>query len=823
MSSVLMIKNKGLQTSPNEFSAVQPGAMLKATNCSIDIDDIIEPRRGLDRYLQYASSSDRARRYTSYQSTLITAYSNGKIAKESGGAWVNFSGTYNDPDSTNARTRFLRAGSNLYFTTDGGVYRLDSTSSTPVLSGIPKGLDLQLSTTGASGFLSNNNQIGYRMVWGFRDANGTIFLGAPSGRATLANSSGGSRDISITFTIPSGITTSYFFQIYRSANSGAVGTEPSDEMGLVYENSPTAGEITAGLVTFTDSTPDSLRGATLYTSPSQEGIIQSNERPPVAEDIEQFSDCTFYANCESKQRRTLTLLSAAAITVNDTITIAGTTYTAKAAENIANREYLKATAGTAAQNIADTVNSLIRVINRNTTNTTVYAYLLSGFNDLPGQMLIEERGIGGASFAIVASAAGTAFNPVLPTSGTTVSSSSDDFQHQIFFSKPGKQEAVPLTNYVFAGSANNAIRRIKALGNSLFIYKEQEGIYRITGTYPNFTVELFDSSARLLAPDSLDVVNNQQWALTDQGVTIISETGTSVVSRPIEDQVLQQTGTALSQLKQYCFGVGYETDRKYILWTVSNSADTYATQAFVWNTFTKAWTKWDVPATTAFINPVDNKLYVGRGDNDYTLKERKTLTYTDIVDHSISVTISSASGTSIVLSSASGVEVGDIISQGSLSSLITAISSNTLTVADTLAGWTAASATVYKAYECELEYSAVTAGNPGSAKQWPEVAFLFRAARFVSATAGFATDASGSFEDVTILGSRVGLWGLFPWGESQWGSSSTSIPIRTYIPLEKQRGSLLRVRLKIRQGYSAWKLNGFSLPFRDTQSFKVAK
>lgn len=911
MSQILILKNKGLQTAPNEFSSVPEGAMLQADNCSIDTDNIIEPRRGLDRYIAFSSGSDRARRYAFYSNTFIAAYSGGKIARYNAGSWTNYTGTYNDPDSTNGHIKFLRAAANLYFTSSTGVYRLDSPTGTPVLTGVPKGLDIQLTLSTGSAFAANN-QYAYRMVWGFKDANGTIFTSAPSGRAVITNpSTGTTKNITVRFTIPAAITTSYFFQVYRSAGSLSDSVEPTDELGLVYENNPSGTDISNGYVEFIDSTPDSLRGATLYTSPSQEGILQSNERPPLCQDIALFQNSTFYANCTSKYRKTFTILAVGGtggIAINDTLTIAGTVYTAKGTETIASGFYSAPSAtattttgdttnlnnvltnvastagakigwavsgtnipantyigsftsntitmvqsdGTTAQNatgsaagvtititpervsfsstpfsvaqaIAETANSLIRVINRYSSNTLVYATLLSGPNDLPGQILIEERGLGGSSFTLQASAHGTAFNPVLTNAQ---SASNDQFQHQIFYSKTDKSEAVPLLNYKFVGSANNAIRRIFPLGNSLFVFKEQEGIYRITGNSPStFDVQLFDSSARLLAPDSVDVVNNQLWCLTDQGICVITETGVSVISRPIEDYILGPTGTALSQIKQYSHGVGYETDRKYILWTVANAADTYASQAFVWNTFTRAFTRWDVPATTAAVSPFDGKLYIGRGDNNYTLQERKTLTYADYVDYSISLSITAHSGSSITLSSTSGVEVGDILYQSSsVSSLITAIAGSVVTVADNLSGWANSSAQVLKSFTSTLAWSAVTGENPGTAKQWPEISLLFRSARFNSATVGFATDFSGSYEDVDFMGNRVGLWGLFPWGLSVWGSSvATAIGIRTFVPLEKQRGSLLRIRFSIKQGYSAWKLNGVSIPYRDTGSYVIGK
>ena len=115
--------------------------------------------------------------------------------------------------------------------------------------------------------------------------------------------------MSLTITIPSDVTTTDFVQVYRSGQSATSSTEPNDELYLVYEENPTSGEISARSMTFTDSTPDSLAGETLYTSPSQEGLIQSNEPPPLAKDIAYFKGSVFYANTVSKHRLFLTIVS----------------------------------------------------------------------------------------------------------------------------------------------------------------------------------------------------------------------------------------------------------------------------------------------------------------------------------------------------------------------------------------------------------------------------------------------------------------------------------------------------------------------------------
>lgn len=828
MSQMLQIRNKGLYTSPNEFSSVPEGGLKTANNVVISVDNIVEPRRGLNKVYTLPLSDDRVSRYGVFQDVLVANWSNGKVGYLSGSAFTAVSGTYSHPNANTARLRFLPTNNNLYFTTSAGVYVQDSYTGTPTLSGVPKGLDIQVALSGASGFLATANQTAYRIVWGITDAANNVKKGAPSGRAILINGSGGDRDASLVTTIPSGITTSHFFQIYRSKASGGAAIEPDDELGLVYENNPTAGELVTGTITITDRTTDALLGETIYTAPSQEGIRQANDRPPQADYIEEFAGCVFYANCKSKYRKIFTILGCggtAGVQLNDVLTIAGVTYTAKAAETISAREFKLATAGTAAQNIYDTAESLVRVINRATSNTLVYAYYISDPNELPGKILIEERGIGGSVFTLqlTVGTTGGAYNPNLTSA---VSASNDDLQNQIMIAKSGQGEAVPLENIRRVGSANTAILGIKKLRNSLFVWKDREGIYRITGTEPgDFEVDLFDSSAKLFAPDSIDVVNNQIWCLCDQGITVLTETGVSVISRPIEDLILDQYGAALTQVKYYSFGVGYETERQYILWTVSSSADTHATQAFVFNVFTQAYTRWPLSSSAAIVNPVDDKIYVAHGDSYYTQQERKDRTYSDYIDAGSSYTIVSSSGTSIVMADVSDIEVGDLLYQSSsVHSAILAINvlTKTLTLESTLT-WAAGAATVYKAINCEVEYAAVTGANPGQVKRFPEISMLFGSARFSSATLSFSTDASTSYEDVTIDGPGTALWGLFPWGESPWGGTAITIPIRTLVPLEKQRGSLLRVKFTHRQGYGSFKLYGFSLPIVDTGSYQVAK
>lgn len=497
MAQKLDLKIKGLYTNPNEFSEVPEGALLVADNIVIDKESIAESRRGHQTYGDALTVpvDSFINKLFSYKNSLITHYDS-KLAYDSDGAgtWVDYSGTYAAPDD-NFKVQGTRANRNFYFTTSEGIYKLDSVTSTPRSAGAPKGLNGVGAVDGSSGFMADDTAVAYRIVWGYKDLNNNLIIGAPSQRLVVSNSSGGTRNVSLTFTVPTGITTSYLYQIYRSGESASASTEPNDELQLVLEGNLTSAEITALEFTVVDNTPDDLKGAFLYTSPSQEGISQANEPPPYAKDIGVFKDYTMYSNTKSKHRITFNILavdspsfgyvSDSGVTTTDTSTdltdVADTTnlrvgmrvvgvgiptdtyiasiggspiavtmtnaatvsdtnvtiefqdrftvnlmdYWGGSATDQSSNTFKVFTTGTPASNIDNTSLELIEVINQDSGNTTVYAYYLSGYNDLPGQILIEERTVGGAQFYLT-STYGQSFAPALPERNTITSISIAD-------------------------------------------------------------------------------------------------------------------------------------------------------------------------------------------------------------------------------------------------------------------------------------------------------------------------------------------------------------------------------------------------------------
>lgn len=124
----------------------------------------------------------------------------------------------------------------------------------------------------------------------------------------------------LTFTLPPDVDVTYFYQLYRtgtvttSAGVTLNDIDPGDEQYFIFEYPVSAADVSAGTVTVEDNTPDAFRavGAYLYTNAitgGGRGIIDANERPPIALDLALFRNSTFYANTKDLHRYTFNILS----------------------------------------------------------------------------------------------------------------------------------------------------------------------------------------------------------------------------------------------------------------------------------------------------------------------------------------------------------------------------------------------------------------------------------------------------------------------------------------------------------------------------------
>lgn len=256
------------------------------------------------------------------------------------------------------------------------------------------------------------------------------------------------------------------------------------------------------------------------------------------------------------------------------------------------------------------------------------------------------------------------FNQAIIFSADVVSDNSVN-PNRVYFSKIQQPEAVPLVNYIDIGPKDKKIQRILALRDSLVVLKE-DGVYIISGSAaPNFSVRLSDSSALTYAPDTATNLNNLIYVLTSQGVVTVSETGVGVISRNIENKI-QEVANAKFNYKLMSWGMASESDRCYLLWLPEKVGDSYATQAFRYNTFTRTWTRWTKPANCGVVSPLDDKIYLGDASGrPYVLQERKNFERQDYADREIirSIGSNAVSGINLTLSSVTELEAGDVLAQ----------------------------------------------------------------------------------------------------------------------------------------------------------------
>jgi hypothetical protein len=712
---------QGLYLDGNPLTAPK-GSFLQADNVAVRRPGVIESFPGRVNLGGTFGDASAAEKLTFYKETLIAARANDVLTRHDGSStYTNYAGTYARPD-TDARVHFAEAAQNLFFTTEVGPYRLDAVAGTPVLAGEPQALESKLALTGGSGFMPTNSQVAYRHLWATKDVYGRLIRGAPSGRTSIHNSTGGSRNVIFSGRIPTGITTSHFCQVYRSEVSPAATTEPSDEMQLVYEFIPTNVDITAGTFSFTEIASDSFRpGAALYTSPGQQGVLQSNLVPPFAKEIAEYRNSLLLGNVKYPHRLIVRLLSptqdeiyidngtgfSAHRFLPSAATEDGSTYIASG---------LAGSSGSVALDIENDARSIVRAINLwggvrayyissdgdigatilleslNLVDGPITFYVTpfdpangSDWSPVPGALLLVTVGgltraanvvtasftgsnhgmVAGQTFTLTPTGpvdpnfpAGTKTVATVPTALTVTyaeiganGSSVNNYQavtrptatviseqevrvDMLAWSKQDEPDAFPIVNRAGMGKRDAKLLRILPLAFSTLIFKE-DGTWRLTGDTPQtFRLEPFDPTLRLLAPETLVALEGQAYGLFNKGVLSVSEGGAvqPLSFGLIETALTPLRDTAETQLVGYSFGIANEAKHEYELHLPASAASTSATQAYVFNTQTSAWTRKELVKTCGlFKGGTSGRLYYGNTTNSVSA-ERITGTSADYQD-----------------------------------------------------------------------------------------------------------------------------------------------------------------------------------------------
>lgn len=755
----ITVKARGLYDSGNNPWTLPDGALLEAMNVEIGRDNASHPRRGLAAVTNPAAMEHLFRFGTAF---LGHSWASSFLYRTSdlGTTWTAGSTPLSAFTADGSGRMFsAESAKSLFIASSAGVMSLDTLAGTPRRAGVAPATEMSLQLAGAGTAVPNNTRVAYRYVYGRKDANGRILLGAPSSRVVLTNTAGSVQDVIVTVNIPAEVNDgTHFVQVYRTSASVDQNTDPGDECYLVYEFSQGNAGINA-TSTVTDSTPDGLGGALLYTSPSQETILAGNERPPLSYDVAEYGGAMWYGDVTFPARGTLHLLGvsgASGLANGDTITINGTVFTAttpaSGGQDVALRHFLLSNTLGVDGDMRATTTSLVVVVNRNATLANVFATDISepAPSGIPGNIALQNRDL--TSTLTVTVSRATAWSPSAGLSVAPIRT-----QNGVVYSKQGQPDAIATAvalSPLLVGSANQPVMRIVPTRNSLWVLKA-DGIWRVTGSAGQYDVQPFDPTTAIRAPRSAVPLDNQVYFWSDQGIVRVSETGVELVSRPIE--------ATLAMYQEYAFGSGRavarETDHKYILWVHNPSlASPLTDRGFVFDILTQAWTERDdanpndalvaLPTNQMFLLNQNGAPFLERGYRPSNLRPV-------FVDSSQAVTLAGGATSigggsySIQIGGSATVVAGDLLIQGAATATISVSSNGSiLTVRDVSGTFTAATATVYASYPMTVTY-AVKSSTPGTTAEWQEAALLFGNVDGDTATVTLTGD-SGSDPPISI-------------------------------------------------------------------------
>lgn len=494
-----------------------------------------------------------------------------------------------------------------------------------------------------------------------------------------------------------------FIQIYRSPQTTSSLIPPLDQYTLIYENELTAADYLAGFVEITDQTVESiaLEGIKLYTGADQQGAGQANDPPPMSWDMTPFRDFMVYGNVTFPSTFDFAILAIQGLLglqIGDTITISGTfngyfsqiAFTASTVEDPTLYLFQLFTAGSPGQNVTDTSNSFVRVINASSgPSLPVHAYYSSSLDDLPGKILLEADNPSTDQFTITSNNA-TAFDPPLISSPP---SQINTFPNQIAVSKIGELEAVPALNTYNVGDASSPIIRVIAMRDYVLVIK-LDGIYKVLGADPkNLQVSTFDLTCQIVAPDSAVKLASAVWMWSSQGIVQINDSGVKLMSVPIDNVLNDLIQQFSDNIILSSFALGYDEERKFVLFT-PQSVNAFAEIEYVYNTVSNTWSTWSRHVVSAFIHSQDKKLYIGR---------------LDLTDQSISKQRGGSSNPLLDYSDEAGVP-----------------------------------------YNCQIQWKQIVSDNAAFQRQYSEGIILFKQASFTGPTLTFSTDYSLPTETLNL-------------------------------------------------------------------------
>jgi hypothetical protein len=122
--------------------------------------------------------------------------------------------------------------------------------------------------------------------------------------------------------------------------------------------------------------------------------------------------------------------------------------------------------------------------------------------------------------------------------------------------------------------------------------------------------------------------------------------------------------------------------------------------------------------------------------------------------------------------------------------------------------------TLYKGIQTNVVYASDPFGDASVLKQVREGTFIFEDNNFSRASVGYSSDLSPGFETIDFEKAGKGDWSLFLWSEHNWGGGFSGVPLRTYIPRQKQRCRYMKAQFLHDSAREKFSLYGISYTVR---------
>lgn len=184
-------------------------------------------------------------------------------------------------------------------------------------------------------------------------------------------------------------------------------------------------------------------------------------------------------------------------------------------------------------------------------------------------------------------------------------------------------------------------------GRFLYVFK-QDGLYRVSGSYPSYSVEQFDPNVILVGKDLVTTMGGSIYAWTTKGIYEITETASTRISYDIQQDVNVITINNYTNLKKIGFAVGNEDDHSVTFWApnyrIRKSGNLQSTNndiSFVFDG--EGWTQRTDTALSA-CSGIDSEgnvhLYTFKNTgNGWLTKERRTGSAEDFADEGLAITL----------------------------------------------------------------------------------------------------------------------------------------------------------------------------------------